>query len=186
MTRSGTCSKAPSRSGSDAGTRIEFFVQRVVGLGPEATLRRGYAIVRDPAGQPLGTRREAETKPILEVEFQDGRLRVENQAAAKELERRVMGISAKVFVAHSGRSSDRPWRVIGPLDVRSGDPGLPSRPTGPGAASNGPIWTFTANTTGLLSGRNAEVPENPVSGHYRILPTWPPKYRVSPQFLEPV
>ena len=70
----------------DAGTRIEFFVQRIVGLGPEATLRRGYAIVRDPAGQPLGSRSQAETQPVLELEFQDGRLRVENQAA-KERER---------------------------------------------------------------------------------------------------
>jgi exodeoxyribonuclease VII large subunit len=70
----------------DAGTRVEFFVQRIVGLGPEATLRRGYAIVRDPDGQPLGTRSQAETQPVLELEFQDGRLRVENQAA-KERER---------------------------------------------------------------------------------------------------
>jgi exodeoxyribonuclease VII large subunit len=69
----------------DAGTRVEFFVQRIVGLGPEATLRRGYAIVRDPDGQPLGTRSQAETKPVLELEFQDGRLRVEN-LAAKERE----------------------------------------------------------------------------------------------------
>ena len=70
----------------DAGTRIEFFVQRIVGLGPEATLRRGYAIVRDQAGQPLGTREQAETRPVLDLEFQDGRLRVENQSA-KEQER---------------------------------------------------------------------------------------------------
>ncbi len=70
----------------DAGTRLEFCVQRIVGLGPEATLRRGYAIVRDPAGQPLGSRSQAETQPVLELEFQDGRLRVENQTA-KELER---------------------------------------------------------------------------------------------------
>jgi exodeoxyribonuclease VII large subunit len=70
----------------DAGSRVEFFVQRIVGLEPEATLKRGYAIVRDPAGQPLGTRSQAETQPVLELEFQDGRLWVENQAA-KEQER---------------------------------------------------------------------------------------------------
>jgi exodeoxyribonuclease VII large subunit len=64
----------------DAGRRIEFFVQRIVGLGPEATLRRGYAIVRDEDGRPLGSRKQAEVQPVLELEFQDGRLRVENQA----------------------------------------------------------------------------------------------------------
>ena len=36
----------------EAGTRI------VVGLGPQATLRRGYALARDPEGRPL-TRRGA-------------------------------------------------------------------------------------------------------------------------------
>jgi exodeoxyribonuclease VII large subunit len=61
--------------------RIEFLVQRIDGLGPEATLRRGYAVVRDPGGRALGTKREAESRPVLQFEFQDGRLQVENPAA---------------------------------------------------------------------------------------------------------
>jgi exodeoxyribonuclease VII large subunit len=68
----------------DAGTRIESFVQRIVGLGPEATLRRGYAIVRDRDGRPLGTRRRAEVEPVLQLEFQGGRMRVENKSVATE------------------------------------------------------------------------------------------------------
>ncbi len=65
----------------DAGTQIEFFAQRNVGLGPEATLRWGYATVRDAAGKPLGTKREAETEPVLRIEFQNARRQVENQTA---------------------------------------------------------------------------------------------------------
>jgi exodeoxyribonuclease VII large subunit len=44
-------------------------------LGPREVLARGYAIVRDGAGQVL-TRAEAAARvPVLEVEFADGRLR---------------------------------------------------------------------------------------------------------------
>jgi exonuclease VII large subunit len=84
----------------DAGSRVEFFVQRIVGLGPEATLRRGYAIVRDAAGQPRGTRSQAETQPVLELEFQDSRLRLENQAAVSKLGQRTIVNSATIFEAH--------------------------------------------------------------------------------------
>jgi exonuclease VII large subunit len=65
----------------NATTRIKFFVEQIVALGPEATLRPGDTTVREVDGRPLGTRTEAESRPILEIEFQDGRLRVENQVA---------------------------------------------------------------------------------------------------------
>jgi exodeoxyribonuclease VII large subunit len=61
-----------------ASTHLEFFMQPIVGLGPEATLKRGYAIVRDPETRVLGTRRQAAIEPVLQIEFQDGRLWVSN------------------------------------------------------------------------------------------------------------
>jgi exodeoxyribonuclease VII large subunit len=67
-----------------ASTHLEFFMQPIVGLGPEATLKRGYSIVRDPDERPPGTRRQAEIELVLQIEFQDGRLWVSNQQAAKE------------------------------------------------------------------------------------------------------
>lgn len=61
----------------DAGNRIDSFVQRIVCVGPEATLKRGYAIARDRDGRPLTTKKQAAALPVFQVEFQDGRLGVE-------------------------------------------------------------------------------------------------------------
>lgn len=80
----GWLARGAEASRRDAATRVESFVQRIVGLGPQATLRRGYAIARDRGGRPLGTRRQAEGQPMLELQFQDGRLRVENRAVPGE------------------------------------------------------------------------------------------------------
>ncbi|WP_422924124.1 exodeoxyribonuclease VII large subunit [Singulisphaera sp. PoT] len=62
-----------ARQEVEAGTRM------VVGLGPQATLRRGFAIARDGKGRPLATRKAAARLPTFEVEFQDGRLPVSNR-----------------------------------------------------------------------------------------------------------
>ncbi|PZX19721.1 exodeoxyribonuclease VII large subunit [Palleronia aestuarii] len=50
-------------------------------LGYEATLARGYAVVRSEAG-PVTTRKAAARAGALEIEFQDGRLAVERRAKA--------------------------------------------------------------------------------------------------------
>jgi exonuclease VII large subunit len=60
-----------------AGERIDGFVERIVCVGPTATLRRGYTIARDVDGRPLATKRRAEEAHVFEEEFQDGRLDVE-------------------------------------------------------------------------------------------------------------
>ena len=58
---------------------LDFDIRQVVGLGPEATLRRGYAIARDPEGRPLGSKVEAEKRATLSIQFRDGSLEVENR-----------------------------------------------------------------------------------------------------------
>jgi exodeoxyribonuclease VII large subunit len=63
---------------SNARMQMDFNIRQVVGLGPEATLRRGYAIVRDPEGRPLGSKVEAEKQATLMIQFRDGSLGVEN------------------------------------------------------------------------------------------------------------
>ena len=45
-------------------------------LGYQATLRRGYAVVRDQDGQLVVTASSAKTKQKLEIEFKDGKLKV--------------------------------------------------------------------------------------------------------------
>ena len=70
--RSGTASTLRA-----ARAGIESQAERVLGLGPEATLRRGFALVRDAEGMPITNRAAAEHHELL-VQFQDGTLRVEN------------------------------------------------------------------------------------------------------------
>ena len=74
---------ALSRRLSDAGTRqVQRWRERIDGLerlretvGYEATLRRGYAVVRGD-GDVVTTKAAAETASGLEIEFADGRLPV--------------------------------------------------------------------------------------------------------------
>jgi len=42
-------------------------------LGYEATLRRGYTVVRDQDGKLVTSVKKAEIKKVLEIEFQDGK-----------------------------------------------------------------------------------------------------------------
>jgi hypothetical protein len=56
---------------------IEGLAGQVVGFGPEATLRQGFTIVRDPAGRPLTSRAAAAGHRELEIQFHDGPLAVE-------------------------------------------------------------------------------------------------------------
>jgi exodeoxyribonuclease VII large subunit len=55
----------------------ESHARLVVGLGPGATLRRGFAIVRDADGRPVTNRESAAGQGTLDLEFRDGLLRVE-------------------------------------------------------------------------------------------------------------
>ena len=70
----------------DVKMRLKLCERPTKIAGPEVepgslTSASRILIVRDPEGRPLGTKRQAEVQPVLQVEFQDGRLMVENQAA---------------------------------------------------------------------------------------------------------
>lgn len=60
-------------------TLVEHAVQTIVGLGPESTLRRGYAVARDPENRPVGSKADAVKHPVLRVQFRDGQIDVENR-----------------------------------------------------------------------------------------------------------
>lgn len=60
----------------DAAHEIEALAREILGVGPEATLRRGFAMVRDPRGKPLTSRRDALREKRLALEFHDGVLGV--------------------------------------------------------------------------------------------------------------
>ena len=51
----------------------------VVGLGPQATLKRGFAIVHDEEGRPVTSREEAVQLPSFQVQFHDGMVPVSNK-----------------------------------------------------------------------------------------------------------
>ena len=80
-----------SRRLSDAGQRqITAWRQRTqeldrlrLTLGYEATLQRGYAVVRDESGAVLTTKAEAASARALEIQFADGRLPVGGRPAPK-------------------------------------------------------------------------------------------------------
>jgi exodeoxyribonuclease VII large subunit len=62
-----------------ARTAVEMQAGRVLGLGPEATLRRGFTLVHDAEGKPVTSRATAAEHRELHIQFHDGTLRVENR-----------------------------------------------------------------------------------------------------------
>ena len=60
----------------EAGHDIEALAREILGVGPDATLKRGFAMVRDPRGKPLTSRRQALREKRLALEFHDGVLGV--------------------------------------------------------------------------------------------------------------
>jgi exodeoxyribonuclease VII large subunit len=62
----------------DARKDIEGFARIVVGLGPQSTLQRGFAIVRDDKDLPLTSREAAMNHATFQVQFHDGRVTVKN------------------------------------------------------------------------------------------------------------
>jgi exodeoxyribonuclease VII large subunit len=61
---------------------IESFARTVVGLGPQSTLQRGFAIARDDDDNPLTSRESAMGHTSFQVEFRDGRVMVKNLGIA--------------------------------------------------------------------------------------------------------
>lgn len=62
---------------------IENFARIVVGLGPQSTLQRGFAIVRDDQDKPLTSRAAALSHFRFQIEFRDGRVAVKNVNASE-------------------------------------------------------------------------------------------------------
>jgi exodeoxyribonuclease VII large subunit len=66
-----------------AQDRLDATDRLLRSLGYEATLERGYAVVRDTAGHLLTRRTEAEAAGALEIQFADGRLRIGGTAPSR-------------------------------------------------------------------------------------------------------
>jgi exodeoxyribonuclease VII large subunit len=66
-----------------ARLHMDHCIERIVSLGPEATLKRGYAIARDADGLPIGSAAKARTQAELTIQFRDGDLLVENPLCVK-------------------------------------------------------------------------------------------------------
>ena len=62
----------------DARKDIENFARIIVGMGPQSTLQRGFAIARDDDDKPLTSREAAMNHTSFQVEFRDGRVTVKN------------------------------------------------------------------------------------------------------------
>jgi len=62
----------------DAQKDIENFAKMVLGLGPQSTLQRGFAIARDDEDKPLTNREAAMNHASFQVQFRDGRLAVKD------------------------------------------------------------------------------------------------------------
>ncbi|AGA28215.1 exodeoxyribonuclease VII large subunit [Singulisphaera acidiphila] len=58
---------------------VETYARIVVGLGPQATLSRGFSIVRDTADRPITSRAEALRNAEFTVQFHDGNVPVANR-----------------------------------------------------------------------------------------------------------
>jgi exodeoxyribonuclease VII large subunit len=66
-----------------ARKEIENLARIVVGLGPQSTLQRGFAIARDDQNAPLTSRDAALKQASFRVEFRDGAVAVDNQEYEK-------------------------------------------------------------------------------------------------------
>ena len=62
----------------DARKDIENFARIIVGMGPQSTLQRGFAIARDNEDKPLTSREAAMNHDTFQVQFRDGRVAVKN------------------------------------------------------------------------------------------------------------
>jgi exodeoxyribonuclease VII large subunit len=75
-------------TGADATARRAEDLERLaLALGahdPERTLARGYALVEDPAGEPVTTARAARAVGELGVRFRDGRVRARVEDTREE------------------------------------------------------------------------------------------------------
>lgn len=67
----GTTARLLVREGA---TRSEALMREIAGQGPEKTLNRGFAIVRNQGGAPLTRAAQATEGAAIEIQFRDGRV----------------------------------------------------------------------------------------------------------------
>lgn len=60
----------------EAADRSEALMREIAGQGPDKTLKRGFALVRSPDGQPVTRSSQTTTGAALEIEFSDGKVTV--------------------------------------------------------------------------------------------------------------
>ena len=68
----------------NAARRMDELARMVVGLGPQATLGRGFALARDLEGNPITSRESAKQYQEFSLQFHDGNLPVTNNDYGKE------------------------------------------------------------------------------------------------------
>jgi exodeoxyribonuclease VII large subunit len=71
----------------EARKDIENFAKIIVGMGPQSTLQRGFAIARDDKDKPLTSREAAMNHTEFQVEFRDGKVAVKNLESAEDKDR---------------------------------------------------------------------------------------------------
>jgi exodeoxyribonuclease VII large subunit len=71
----------------EARKDIENFARIIIGMGPQSTLQRGFAIARDDENKPLTSREAAMKSASFQVEFRDGKVAVKNLESQEENEK---------------------------------------------------------------------------------------------------
>ena len=71
----------------EAEHRVEALGRELLGLSPASTLKRGFALVRDPGGAPVASAAAARNPTALEIEFHDGRVAVQTALEPKQGDR---------------------------------------------------------------------------------------------------
>jgi exonuclease VII large subunit len=73
--------KQATRLIQQAGDNTDCLLREILGQGPERTLQRGFALVRDASGQPVTSRAVAGQQARLSLEFHDGVIEVQRGIA---------------------------------------------------------------------------------------------------------
>jgi exodeoxyribonuclease VII large subunit len=138
-----------------ARLQMNHCIERIVSLGPEATLKRGYAIARDADGRPVGSAAEARAHTELTIQFRDGDVASRIPQARREHgDERRNGAGPRKFqqelrdteadrrlAVQAGGAGHRPARAQG----RTGDAGLRHLQ---GAARHGAADAWEVSGTG--------------------------------------
>jgi exodeoxyribonuclease VII large subunit len=59
---------------SQSALLVESFAREILGVGPKATLRRGFSLARDQKGQPITSAKSARKARHFDLEFHDGQI----------------------------------------------------------------------------------------------------------------